>query len=131
MQVRFETFRSGGKGGQNVNKVETGVRVVHIPTGIAVGMPHGQMVGLIYARSGLAVRHGVVPTNCVGVIDADYTGELLVSLQNTFDTPYTVRHGDRIAQLVLTPIFTPPIQEVEELAATGRGEGRFGSTGKR
>ena len=73
----------------------------------------------------------MVPTNCVGVIDADYTGELLVSLQNTFDTPYTVRHGDRIAQLVLTPIFTPPIQEVEELAATGRGEGRFGSTGKR
>ena len=101
------------------------------PTGIAVGMPHGQMGGLIYARSGLAVRHGVVPTNCVGVIDADYTGELLVSLQNTFDAPYTVRHGDRIAQLVLTPIFTPPIQEVEELAATGRGEGRFGSTGKR
>lgn len=101
------------------------------PTGLAVGMPHGQMVGLIYARSGLAVRHGVVPTNCVGVIDADYTGELLVSLQNTFDAPYTVRHGDRIAQLVLTPIFTPAVEEVDALAATARGEGRFGSTGRR
>ena len=136
-EVPYPYYASSGAAAMDIHAcldddvtIQPGQRVM-IPTGLAIALPDAGYVALIFARSGLGVKHGIVPANCVGVIDADYTGELLVSLQNTFDTPYTVRHGDRIAQLVLTPIFTPPIQEVEELAATGRGEGRFGSTGKR
>ncbi len=101
-----------------------------IPTGIAVEIPMG-MVGLVYSRSGLSLKHGIHMANDVGVIDSDYRGELKVPVHNRSDVTYTVNNGDRIAQLVITPILTPEIEETDELSETVRGEGGFGSTGKR
>ena len=86
--------------------------------------------GLIYARSGMACKRGLAPANKVGVIDSDYRGEFIVVLHNHGSQPQTVSHGERIAQLVITPVFTPGFLEVEELNDTLRGSGGFGSTGK-
>lgn len=100
-----------------------------IPTGIAMALPRG-FAGLVYARSGLASKRGLAPANKVGVIDSDYRGEITVALHNHGDTPQTVQPGERIAQLVVTPVYTPGFEQVEELDSTQRGEGGFGSTGK-
>ena len=99
------------------------------PTGLAGEIPQG-LVGLVFCRSGLGVKHGVSLPNCVGVIDSDYRGELIVPLRNFGDKAYTIQPGERIAQLVLVPVFLPPVAEVEELSETQRGTGGFGSTGK-
>ncbi len=99
-----------------------------IPTGLALAIPEGY-VGLIFARSGLASKFGVAPANCVGVIDSDYRGEIIVPLQNSGESDYTVRPGDRIAQLMLTPAIQAQIKVVDELDGTARGTGGFGSTG--
>lgn len=104
-------------------------KTVLIPTGLAMEIPVG-FAGLIYARSGLSVKRGLAPANKVGVIDADYRGEFMVALLNHGSESQTVCHGERIAQLVITPVFTPGFLEVEELSDTVRGEGGFGSTGK-
>ena len=109
--------------------IQPGQRVM-IPTGLAIALPDAGYVALIFARSGLGVKHGIVPANCVGVIDSDYRGELIVPLRNFGDKPYTVQPGERIAQLVLLPVFLLPVEEVEELSQTQRGEGGFGSTGR-
>ena len=109
--------------------IQPGQRVM-IPTGLAIALPDASYVALIFARSGLGVKHGIVPANCVGVIDSDYRGELIVPLRNFGDKPYTVQPGERIAQLVLLPVFLLPVEEVEELSQTQRGEGGFGSTGR-
>ena len=101
-----------------------------IPTGIAIALPDANYVALIFARSGLGIKHGIVPANCVGVIDSDYRGEIMVGLQNSGDTGYTVQPGDRIAQLMITPVVQASIAMVEELDDTARGAGGFGSTGK-
>ena len=101
-----------------------------IPTGLAIALPSADYVALVFARSGLGIKHGVAPANCVGVIDSDYRGELIVPLRNFGDKPYTVQPGERIAQLVLLPVFLLPVEEVEELSQTQRGEGGFGSTGR-
>ena len=85
--------------------------------------------GLIYARSGLACTKGLAPANKVGVIDADYRGEIIVALYNHSSEPITVEHGERIAQMVITPYLTADFQEVDELSDTTRGQGGFGSTG--
>ena len=100
-----------------------------IPTGLAMEIPVG-FAGLIYARSGLSVKSGLAPANKVGVIDADYRGEFMVALHNHGKETRTVAHGERIAQLVIAPVFTPGFMEVEELTDTSRGTGGFGSTGK-
>lgn len=99
-----------------------------IHTGIAMEIPTG-LVGLIYARSGMACKKGIAPANKVGVIDSDYRGEIIVALHNHSDSPVTVEPGDRVAQLVLAPYVTGVFHEVEELNDTVRGEGGFGSTG--
>lgn len=99
-----------------------------IPTGIAVEIPVGY-VGLIYARSGLACKQGLAPANKVGVIDADYRGQILVALFNQSPEPRTVEPGMRIAQMVITPYLTVHYQPVDELSDTCRGAGGFGSTG--
>ena len=104
-------------------------KTVLIPTGLAMEIPVG-FAGLIYARSGLSVKRGLAPANKVGVIDADYRGEFMVALLNHGSESQTVCHGERIAQRVITPVFTPGFLEVEELSDTVRGEGGFGSTGK-
>ncbi len=99
-----------------------------IKTGIAMEIPDG-LVGLIYARSGMACKKGVAPANKVGVIDSDYRGEIIVALYNHSDVAVTIEPGDRIAQIVLAPYVTADFNEVEELSDTVRGEGGFGSTG--
>ena len=104
--------------------------LVSIPTGIAIALPSAEYVALVYARSGLGIKHGVAPANCVGVIDSDYRGEILVGLQNSGGTDYVVQPGDRIAQLMIAPVIQAEIQPVEELDETARGAGGFGSTGK-
>lgn len=100
-----------------------------VPTGLAMEIPSGY-VGLIYARSGLACKRGLAPANKVGVIDSDYRGEFIVVLHNHGSTAQTITHGERIAQLVITPILTPGFTEVFELTDTARAGGGFGSTGK-
>ena len=102
-----------------------------IPTGLAMAIPTAEWVGLVYARSGLAVRHGITLSNSVGVIDSDYRGEIRVGLCNLGQEPYTIQPGERIAQLVITPVLMPPVEEADELDNTERGTGGFGSTGKR
>ena len=101
-----------------------------IPTGLAIALPSADYVALIFARSGLGVKHGIAPANCVGVIDSDYRGELMVGLQNSGDSDFTIQPADRIAQLMITPVVQASISMVEELDETQRGAGGFGSTGK-
>ena len=100
-----------------------------VPTGLAMEIPKGY-AGLIYARSGLACKRGLAPANKVGVVDSDYRGEFMIALHNHGAEIRTINHGDRIAQLVITPVYTPGFREVEELTDTARGQGGFGSTGK-
>ena len=100
-----------------------------VPTGIAMEVPKG-CAGLVYARSGMACKRGLAPANKVGVIDSDYRGEITVVLHNHGTAAQTVEPGERIAQMVITPVLTPAYEEVEELSNTGRGQGGFGSTGQ-
>lgn len=102
-----------------------------VPTGIALQLPNSQVVALVYARSGLAWRHGIGLPNGVGVIDSDYTGEIMVLLTNFSDEPYTIHPGDRIAQIVFTPVHLATLVQVEAFRATERGDQGFGSTGTR
>lgn len=101
-----------------------------IGTGIATAIPVGT-VGLIYARSGLACKKGLAPANKVGVIDSDYRGEIKVALHNHGLVAQTVLKGERVAQMVITPYFAVDYVEVDSLSETERGEGGFGSTGRK
>ena len=103
---------------------------VLVHTGIAVEIPLG-CVGLVYARSGLASKKGLAPANKVGVIDCDYRGEIMVALHNHSSEKRTVEKGERVAQLVITPYYTADFCAVDELSDTVRGEGGFGSTGRK
>lgn len=105
-------------------------QTMKIGTGISIGLEDSNIVALIYARSGLSTKHGITLTNCVGVVDSDYRGEIIVSLINLGKNSYTIEPGARIAQMVLTPIFTPKLKLVKELDETSRGDGGYGSTGK-
>lgn len=100
-----------------------------IPTGLSMELPKGY-AGLIYARSGLACKRGLAPANKVGVVDSDYRGEFIVVLHNHGAVSQEVSHGERVAQLVITPVFTPGFTQVDELNDTARSAGGFGSTGK-
>ena len=100
-----------------------------IPTGIALEVPKG-CAGLIYARSGIAVKRGLAPANKVGVIDSDYRGEILVALLNHGSCDQVVENGERITQFVMTPVLQPIYEAVESLSDTERNAGGFGSTGK-
>lgn len=102
---------------------------VFIPTGIAMEVPK-HCAGLVYARSGLACKRGLAPANKVGVIDSDYRGEICVALHNHGKHSQIIEHGDRIAQLVITPVLQPVYEIAEELDDTQRSGGGFGSTGK-
>ena len=103
---------------------------VLIHTGVALEIPEGY-VGLIFARSGLATKRGLAPANKVGVIDADYRGEIMVSLYNQSDIDQTVLRGERVAQLAIVPFLRAEFEETNDLSATVRGEGGFGSTGRK
>ena len=104
-------------------------KTAFIPTGIAMEVPKG-CAGLIYARSGLAFKRGLAPANKVGVVDSDYRGEIMVAIHNHGEYPQTVGNGERIAQMVITPVLTPAYEAVSDLDNTDRGTGGFGSTGK-
>ena len=107
--------------------IEPGQTVL-VHTGLSMEIPEGY-AGLIYARSGLASKKGLAPANKVGVVDADYRGELMVALHNHSTVPQTVSGGERIAQLVITPFLSVIYEETETLSDTVRGAGGFGSTG--
>lgn len=101
-----------------------------VPTGIRVEIPVGFEMQ-IRPRSGLAVKHGITLPNTPGTIDSDYRGPLGVALINLGAEPYTIQHGDRIAQMIIAPVVQVGFEVVEALSDTARGEGGFGSTGKR
>lgn len=101
-----------------------------VPSGISISIENPHIGGFIYPRSGLSSKYGISLANCVGVIDSDYTGEILVPLINHSTENYTVQPGDRIAQLVFQPVYRVSLREVEKLDETERGEGGFGSSGK-
>lgn len=101
-----------------------------VHTGIAAEIPEGY-VGLVFARSGLATKKGLAPANKVGVIDADYRGEIMVPVHNHSSEDRVIAHGERIAQMAIVPFLKVEYNEVEELSETVRGLGGFGSTGNK
>ena len=104
-------------------------QIEKIPTGIAIQIPNRYVGGFVFPRSGLSSKYGISLINCVGVIDSDYTGELICPLVNHSDKEFIVNPGDRIAQLVFMPVCNASLVQVEELQKTERGNGGFGSTG--
>ena len=129
------TYGSAGAAGADLYAcLDTPVEIApgntaFIPTGLAMEIPVGY-AGLAYARSGLACKQDLAPANKVGVIDSDYRGEFIIALHNHGREVRVIEHGERIAQLIITPVFTPGFTEVLELSDTQRGIGGFGSTGK-
>lgn len=102
-----------------------------IPTGIAIELPDNTCAAFLYARSGLGVKHGICLSNGVGVIDSDYRGEVCAGLCNVSDKPYVIEPFERVAQMVIAPVLIPDIVETDELSDTARGEGGFGSSGRK
>ncbi len=109
--------------------LEPGQRAM-VPTGLAIELPGPDCVALVYARSGLAIKQGVTLSNCVGVIDSDYRGEIKVGLVNLGAAPVTLAPGERVAQLCIAPVWQAAFAPAEELSDTDRGTGGFGSTGR-
>lgn len=128
-------YASSGAAGMDLHAcIESALTVrpgarVRVPTGLAMQLPTARVVGLVYARSGLAWKHGLALPNGVGVIDSDYTGELQVLLTNFSDEAMDIQPGDRIAQLVIAPIHLAQWVQVTRLEETERGQSGFGSTG--
>ena len=108
--------------------IEPGQRAM-IPTGMAISLENANVVAILAARSGLAVKSGINLANGIGVIDSDYRGEICVGLYNSSDVPFTVNRGDRIAQLLFMPVYVANLIEAASLDETPRGAGGFGSTG--
>jgi dUTP pyrophosphatase len=108
--------------------VAPGARAM-VPTGLAMALP-SRLVALVFARSGLAARHGLALANGVGVVDSDYRGEVICAMINLAGDPYTIEPGDRIAQVVFVPVERARMVLTEDLPPSGRGEGGFGSTGR-
>lgn len=103
---------------------------VLVPTGLAIELPGADCVALVYARSGLSIKHGLCMANGVGVIDSDYRGELKVPMINLGTEAYTIAPGERVAQLCIAPVWQADFVAAAELSDTARGEGGFGSTGR-
>lgn len=101
-----------------------------IPTGIAIEIPSPAYGAFVFPRSGLSIKHGIGLLNSVGVIDSDYRGEIKVGIINQKKEAYTIQPNERIAQMILMPVSTMPVEEVTELSETERGNGGFGSTGR-
>lgn len=105
--------------------------LVKIPTGIAIELPNENMAAFVFARSGLGIKHGIAPSNAVGVVDSDYRGEICVGLTNHGTEPFIVEPQTRIAQLIVMPVLPLPILEVNDLSDTERGQNGFGSSGSK
>ena len=99
-----------------------------VPTGLAIALPSADYVALVYARSGLGIKHGIAPANCVGVIDSDYRGEVGVIINSNEKYDFLVPTGTRIAQMIIRKVEDVEFSEVESLSETERGKGGFGST---
>lgn len=133
--AKLPTYGSVGAAGADLYAcIEQSVTIqpgetVFIPTGIALEVPEG-CAGLVYARSGMACKRGLAPANKVGVVDSDYRGEINVVLHNHGSVPQTVESGERVAQMLITPVLQPAYEFVETLTDTARNAGGFGSTGK-
>ena len=108
--------------------IEPGERAM-IPTGMAISLENANVVAILAARSGLAVKSGINLANGIGVIDSDYRGEICVGLYNSSNVPFTVNRGDRIAQMMFMPVLAAKLIEAASLDETARGAGGFGSTG--
>jgi dUTP pyrophosphatase len=108
--------------------IQPGERAM-IPTGISIALESANVVAILAARSGLAVKSGINLANGIGVIDSDYRGEICVGLYNSSKVPFTVNRGDRIAQLMFMPVYVANLIEAQTLDETARGAGGFGSTG--
>ncbi len=103
---------------------------IRIPCGFAIAPERSDVAALLFARSGLAHKMGLAPSNAVGVVDADYRGEVMVSLLNHSDEAYVMQPDERFAQMVFVPVFKAVLTECDDLEETERGAGGFGSTGK-
>ncbi len=101
-----------------------------VPTGLAIHIDDPRLAAMVLPRSGLGHKHGVVLGNLVGLIDSDYQGQLMVSMWNRGQTPFTIEPGERIAQLVLVPVVQVELEVVEDFAASARGAGGFGHSGR-
>ena len=134
--IPFPFYASAGAAGMDLCACVDGAvtiaprQIVSLPTGIAIALPSADYVALVFARSGLGIKHGIALANGVGVIDSDYRGEIRVGLVNQSDVPYTIQPGDRVAQLAVVPVVQAQLIPCADLDETERGAGGFGSTGK-
>lgn len=132
VNAKTPTKGSADAAGFDLYSIETTIlkpgMTAKVHTGISIAIPQGCFGG-IFARSGLATKQGLAPINCVGIIDADYRGELIVALHNHSSVTQKIELGDRIAQLIIIPYLKTQLIELDELDDTERGEGGFGSTG--
>ena len=132
--VTLPSYQTEGAAGMDISACLTEDVILNpmerklIPTGFAIAVPDGY-AAYLYARSGLASKKGITLPNCVGVIDSDYRGEVKVALVNLSDEPFEIKNGDRIAQMVISPVIQAILVEKEELSETKRAGGGFGSTG--
>jgi len=137
-EIEYPSYATSGSAGMDLRAcidgpltVPGGGRTcVKVPTGLAIALPGPEYVALVFARSGLAAKHGVALANGVGVIDSDYRGEIQVALSNHGWKDYLIQPGERIAQLVVLPVAQAEILVTDTLDDTERGSGGFGSTGK-
>ena len=144
MQLRFQKTREGAQLPVRATPESAGAdlcacldapvtiapgETVMIPLGLKCQPDKADMALMIFPRSGLSAKHGITLANAVGVVDTDYRGEWFVPLHNISDTPFTVEHGMRVAQLVAVPVYYPEIIETLTVDETQRGEGGFGSSG--
>lgn len=133
--AKTPTYGSEFAAGADLYAVEKKIEILpgetaFVDTGVVMEIPNGY-VGLIYARSGLSCKQGLAPANKVGVIDSDYRGNIMVALYNQSSETRIVSEGDRIAQIIIQPVEQFGFNVKENLGDTKRGEGGFGSTGKR
>jgi len=132
--AKLPVCKTAGSVGYDMAACLSGAEVIEpggthmIGTGVSIALEPGY-AAFIYARSGLGINHGIIPANCVGVVDSDYRGEIIVGLKNTSGAPFTINDGDRIAQMVIARCELPELILSNELDETPRGRGGFGSTG--
>lgn len=126
--IDFDDATVVDKDGNRCIVIQPG-ETVKVSTGLRMAPPEGWYVA-IYARSGMATKHGLAPANKTGIVDQDYRGNVIVALHNHSNIPQMITHGDRIAQMAVVPFWQADFEEVSELDETERGEGGFGSTGK-
>lgn len=132
--VEIPQYQTSGASGMDLTAgIENEITIkplerILIPTGIKIELPHNTEAQ-IRPRSGMSIKHGITLINCIGTIDEDYRGEICVPIVNLSKEEYTIKRGDRIAQMVIMPVLKPEIEITDELSDTQRKSGGFGSTG--